>query len=213
MKSEINFSVVFLQSSYRWYSERQLNTKLNGEKAPLNAMRINHKPDTHSIMSSPYHNLNDSVMNKSGFNSSNLHLSTNSNLNNGSISNSYMESESIPTTNHQVMTETCDNVLNNGTNLNGCNKLQLTAEQHSNLNVFTTNTNANSQNISNDNIIKDDNYKNHMMNGSQKLHANNKHISCKQQQQNDVQSGITFGQMMTDGNGSLPLNLSQVSKK
>lgn len=203
--------------SYRWYSERQINTKSSGEKSSATSMRNNHKLEADSMMSSPYHAMNnDSMINKSGFNSSNLHLNNaNSNLNNGSISNSLMESESSPNiTNHQVMTEACNNVINNGTNMNGCNKLQLPSEEHSNLNVFITNTDASSQNISNENIIKDDNYKNHMMNGSQKFNSNSKHISCQQQQQqqNDSQSSIIYGQMLNDINGSsLPMNLRQVS--
>lgn len=172
------------------------------------------------MMSSPYHAMNnDPMINKSGYNSSNLHLNSNSNSNNGSISNSLMESEqSTPMTNHQVMTESCNNVINSASISNGCNKLQLAgvAEEHSNHNVFITNTDASSQNISNENIIKDDNYKNHMMNGcAQKFNSNNKHISCQQQQQqNDSQNGISYGQMMNDINGSsLPLNLCQVSIK
>lgn len=168
------------------------------------------------MMSSPYHTTtmnNDPLINKSGFSSCNLQLNSNSNPNNGSISNNIVGGDVVAITNHHAMMKSGHNVV--GVTSDGCNKLQL-REQHSNLNVFISNADANNRNVVNDesSVVKDDNYKNHLMNGaSQKFNLNNKHISCQQQQQQaDSQTSISYGQMMNDINrSSLPLNLCQVS--
>jgi hypothetical protein len=175
------------------------------------------------MMSSPYHTaMNNDPLNKSGYNTCNLQLNSNSNPNNASISNNILVggNDTVANTNHHAMMKSNNNVMSNSVTSDSCNKLQL--REHPNLNVFISNADGNNRNVNDENIVKDDNYKNHLMNGSQKFNLNNKHISCHQQQQQqqhhhqqqqvDSQTSISYGQIMNDINrSSLPLNLCQVS--
>jgi hypothetical protein len=148
-------------------------------------------------------NNNNSLINtKSSYSTCNLQLNNNSNSNSSSISNNLVVNDSI--TNQHAMMKT-NNIINNTSD---CNKLQLTA--NSNLNMFVS-TDTNSRNVNDENVVKDDiaNYKPHLMDDSQKFNLKNKHISC-QQQQRDSQHPDPY-RMMNDVNGSLPLNLCQVS--
>jgi hypothetical protein len=145
------------------------------------------------------------INNKSSYSTCNSQLNNNSNSNSSIISNNLVVNEAI--TNQHAMMKS-NNIINNTSE---CNKLQLTP--NSNLNMFVS-ADANSRNVNDENLVKDDNianYKSHLMDDSQKFNLNNKHISC-QQQQRDTQHNNPYSRMMNDINGSsLPLNLCQVS--
>lgn len=145
---------------------------------------------------------NTSSISKSTYSTCNLQLNSNSNAN-SSISNNLAGNDGI--TNQHTMMKS-NNIINNASD---CNKLQLVSNP--NLNMFVSGE-ANSRNV-NGECVKEENianYKNHMMDESQKFNMNNKHISC--QQQRDTQNNH-YSRMMNDINGAtLPLNLCQVIK-
>lgn len=179
--------VIAQQPYHRWYSERHISTKSDQDKSSI--IRST-KMEPESILSSFSHN-SSSLISKSTYSTCNLQLNNNSN---NSISNNSVDG----ITNQHTMMKN-NNIINNTSE---CNKLQLAS--NSNLSMFVSE--ANSRNV-NEDIVKEENIANykttHLIDDSQKLISNNKHISCQQRDTNNH-----FNHLMNGS--SIPLNLCQV---
>ncbi|CRK95849.1 CLUMA_CG009296, isoform B [Clunio marinus] len=204
-----NFSLETKQSYHRWYSERHINAKGTQEKSS-SGLRSN-KMESESMHSSFSLN-NGSLISKSSYATCNLQLNNNS--------SNLSPNDAITNQQHAMMKS--NNIINNTSECS--NKVQLTANP--NLNIFVSvssnETNTHTDDIKNNSSSSgnSDNYKSHLMDGTQNFNLNNKqqHISCQQQQQQqqrDSSSAYNNNQMMNnnDMNGStLPLNLCQVQQ-